>query len=242
MLEPFIANWKLRDLIRKWTTFHQVVMASRGAADVAPEQERRFLDLKASIAGRLPVLTTAVPLSLAPEALEEARQMTEMLNRFRTLKTEAPPAAGEKAEFDRLWHRHFIFLNKLKGAPLAHKPFRVVGRTGATPTGMPRHRIHRSIPGAHLLGFVVRAGIVFLFIYVLGRAFGLRWEPGGRLGAEVPANAPALGSNVGGALASVWGGVIHFMDPVVAAYGPVITLVFVGIVLLGIGYWVFVRG
>lgn len=242
MLEPYIAKWKLRDLIRIWTEFHQVVMAGRGATDVAPERESRFLDLKARIAGRLSMLTTAVPSSMAQEAQEEVRQVTEMLNHFRSLKTESPPAPGEKAEFERLWHRHFIFLNKLKGVPLGHKPSRVVGRTGAAPTGMPRHSVHRSIPVARLLGFLVRAGIVCLVIYLLGRAFGLRWQPGGHLGADIPADAPALGRNIGGAIGSLWGGALHFMNPVVAAYGPIITLVFVGILLLGVGYWVFIRG
>jgi hypothetical protein len=242
MLDSFRDWWKLRDLIRSWVEFRGIVTDSFGAQTVTPEQEDRFLQVKARIARRLPHLTVSATGVLAQEAQKQASLMTELLNRYRTLKHEAPPAQREREEFDRIWHQHFIFLNKMKGAP------RVTARTylghggAGVPTGMPRHRAHRRIPGAGLLGFVIRVGVFALVIYLIGRAFGIRWDQSGRFVAEKPQTLGGAGQNVVGGLHSVWGGFVHFFDPVVLAYGPFLTIVLVVVLLLAVGYWVFVRG
>jgi hypothetical protein len=116
------------------------------------------------------------------------------------------------------------------------------GSSSSVPTGIPRHRLPRAMPGRALLGFTTRVGVVFLLLYLLGRAFGVRWEAGGRLVAGYPATAAGVRQNVSAALGSLWAGVVRFLDPVVAAYGPAVSLALVGVLLIGIGYWVLVRG
>jgi hypothetical protein len=234
--------WRLRELIRSWVEFREIVLKSLGANDVSSEQEERFLRVKARVASRLPSLSISEFGSLGGESQREVGLMTDLLNRYRTLKLEAPPGQREREEFDRSWHQHFIFLNKMRGAP--RTPERVHSRRAgvAAPTGMPRHRIRRRVPGAGLLGFVVKLGIFAAVIYLLGRAFGIRWDEGGRFVAEKPQTLGAAGQNVVGGLHSIWGGVVNIFDPVVMAYGPAVTIVLGVVFLLAVGYWVFIRG
>lgn len=241
MLDSFRDWWKLRQLIRGWVEFREIVTGSLGAQSVTPEQEERFMRVKAQIASRLPHLATLGSGTMAQEAQKQIGFMTDLLNRYRTLRLDAPPGARDREEFDRIWHQHFIFLNKMKGAqraPAARYP----GHGPGVPTGMPRHRTRRRLPGLGILGFVFRLGVFALVIYLIGRAFGIRWDPAGRFVAERPATLGGAGSNVVGGLTTVWGGLIQFFNPVIMVYGPFFTVVLIVIFALAVGYWVFIRG
>ena len=242
MLDSFLDWWRLRELIRSWVAFREVVMGSLGSQTITPEQEERFMRVKARIASRLPLLTSAASGPLSQEAVKQVGLMTELLNRYRTLRQDVPPTQRDREEFDRIWHHHFIFLNKVKGAPRAAARTYVGHRGAAVPTGMPHHRIRRRLPGAGLLSFVFRLGVFGLVIYLIGRGFGIRWDQSGRFVAEQPQSLGAAAHNVGGGLAAVWGALVHFFDPVVLAYGPFFTVVLIVVLLLTIGYWVFIRG
>lgn len=241
MLESFRDWWRLRELIRGWVEFREIVVSSLGAQSVTSEQEERFMRVKARIASRLPFLAAAGSGLMAQEAQKQVGYMTDLLNRYRTLRIEAPPGARDREEFDRIWHQHFIFLNKMKGVQRAPAPH-YSGHGAAVPTGMPRHRARRRMPGLGLLGFVFKLGIFALVIYLIGRAFGIRWDQSGRFVAEKPQTLGGAGSNVAGGLAAVWGGFLHIFDPVILAYGPFFTVVLVVVLLLAVGYWVFIRG
>jgi hypothetical protein len=242
MLGSYLDWWRLRGLIRSWVEFREIVLNHLGAREVTAEQEGRFMRVKARIASRLPLLSASALGPLAGEAQKQVGLMTDLLNRYRTLKLEAPPGQREREEFDRIWHQHFIFLNKMKGVPRVQERVHTMRAGSGVPTGMPRHKLRRRMPGAGLLGFVVKLGIFAAVIYLLGRAFGIRWDEGGRFVAEKPQTLGGAGQNVVGGLHSIWGGFAHLFDPVVLAYGPVFTIVLVVVFLLAIGYWVFIRG
>jgi hypothetical protein len=241
MLDAIRDWWRLRELIRSWVEFREIVASHLGAQVVAPEQEERFLRVKARIASRLPFLTEAASGPIAQEAQKQVGFMTELLNRYRTLRLEAPPGQRDREEFDRIWHQHFIFLNKMRGVRRTPAP-RYSRHGVGVPTGMPRHRSSRRLPGLGLLGFVFRIGIFAIVVYLIGRAFGIRWDQSGRFVAERPQSLGGVGNNVAGGVATLWGGFIHFFDPVIMVYGSFVTVALVVVLLLAVGYWVFVRG
>jgi hypothetical protein len=232
--------WMLRNLIRSWREFRDLVLGVLGADVVSAEQEERFLQLKARVAAHLPGLTASIPPANQAELKEQFAQITELLNRFRSLRADAPLDQAAREDFERRWHRLFLYLNTLKGLPEPTAPVQAARRRTAF-DGTSRRSMRRPLPGARLLGFVIRLGLVALVIYVLGRAFGLRWDASGRFTAQGPLTVSGLGQNFLNAMRSLSSSAGHLADPVVATYGSTLTIVLFAIVLLGAGYWVFVR-
>ncbi|MBM3285856.1 MAG: hypothetical protein FJY88_00675 [Candidatus Eisenbacteria bacterium] len=243
MLESCRHWWRLRNLIRSWIEFREIVTKSLGSAEVSAEREDRFLKVKAGIASQLPhILGEAGPGPIAQESQRQVTMMTDLLNRYRTLRSDSAPSAREAEDFERVWHQHFIYLNKLKGTVRRREAAAGLRGTHAVPSGLPRHKIHRRVPGLGLLSFIVRLGIIALVIYLLGRAFGIRWDASGRFVAQPPTTVGGVGGNVAGGIHSIWSGVLGLMSPVVALYGGSLTIILVVVLLLALGYWIFIRG
>jgi hypothetical protein len=243
MFQAISQWWKLRQLIQAWKEYRDLLLRWEGSKDVPAEAEQHFLSLKARIASLLPLLVTQVPAGMVPEASKHMELMTDLLNRHRTLHFENPPGPKWRELFEQSWHMHFIFLNKLKGVKpgTARRPSAM--RPAGVPTGLPRvHRVRGPLPGVGLLRFVVKLGLFALVVYLLGRAFGLRWEEGQHLTVQAPASVSAAGHNVAGGAQTVWQSVAQFFHPVVSAYGSTATIGLVAIALLGLGYFIFIRG
>jgi hypothetical protein len=75
---------------------------------------------------------------------------------------------------------------------------------------------------------------------LVARAFGIRWE-GQRFVTNIPTSLGGIGENLWGAVQSVWFGLGNFLRPVTTAYGQEVTIGMVGILLIALGYWVFIR-
>lgn len=239
MLSTIVQRWKLKKLIADWCRFRDLVLKALSGQGVESADEQQFLAIKASIASQLSVMLAPKAPSLQYESARQSTMMTDLLNRYRTLLIDPPSTPNEREEFEQAWHQHFIFLNKLKGAPAAAgRPAQA--RPGRVPSGIPIHRQYRRRATFGIFGALLRLGVVAIFLYLLGRAAGLGVEAG-RIVASPPTSAAGVGRNVIAGLHSVWQGVTHIMDPVALAYGPTAAIALVGCLLLGVGYLVFVR-
>ena len=176
--------------------------------------------------------------------LSHQRSLGEFMTHYPTLAAPNAKSDREREEFEREWHRLFLFLNKLKGMP-ARKETRPPAAV-AKPVSMPSLRFGPRFPFfGWLFRFVVRLAVLV--------AAGLGGGALLPLGAGGTQADRRCGGPVGHAGAGSWkpckslaanlhlptlGGVFQ---PVVERYGPEITAVMVGALFVAIGYWIFIR-
>jgi hypothetical protein len=86
----------------------------------------------------------------------------------------------------------------------------------------------------------VQLAILLLLLYLVARAFGLRWE-GRRFMSDPPATLGGIGQNLWDGVRSLWTGLASWLQPVTATYGQEVTIALVGVLLIALGYWVFIR-
>lgn len=234
---------RLDRLIREWVEYRNLVSSRHGAADVSAEEENRFLALKGKIVEDLAGVTHDGAGAGMQELLAHQRSLGEFMNRYPTLAVEAAPSEREREEFEREWHRLFLFLNRLKGMP-GRRAAKAPG-PAVRPVSIPAPRFGPRVP---LLGwlfkFVVRLALLLAAAWVVMRYFpwervGLRPQPGSD---EVSGK---VGRVVEGAREGVanlhWPTLGGVFQPVVDRYGPEITAVMVGVLFVAIGYWIFIR-
>jgi len=231
----------LDKLIRQWTDYRGLVVTRLGAGDANATEERRFLDLKGQIAEALAALTGQLGQSVAQDANTHLRAMNSLLNRYPTLYADQPLDPKAREDFDREWHDHFLFFNKLKGMPpqaAAAEPRPGAGYLAGPGTAT----VHRRSSGT-------RAASIFLRLMVLvavGWAL-VRFVPWRRFlaGGGTESGAKGLGAFSSEAWTSVKQTVAHagsgILDPVVEKYGPEATTVLLALLLLAAGYWLFIR-
>jgi hypothetical protein len=242
MLATRKVRGKLSKLINDWQVFRDAVLRPNMSSVITAQDEQDFLKLKARIAAQLPMLDETAPRSLVQETREASQLMTSLLNRYEKLDVEELSSEEEKEKFEHWWHQSFVFLNKLKGADLAAPKQPTKKKTTPAPTGLSDKRARRRIPGAWFFRFAVRLGLVVLAIYILGRAFGFRWEQdSGRFVTNPPSSLGDFGGGIVGALRTVSDKFLSFFDPVVSSYGLEVTIFLAGVLLLALGYWIFVR-
>jgi len=243
MFESFRATQRYQKLIRMWIAYRDTVQRFEGAKGITDDHEKRFLKLKARIAAHLPIVEGRAPESMAREAQRRVMLMTDLLNRHRSLRSEEPPTEAEREEFTKTWHEHYIFLNQLKGVPVVHeKPIKQRPPQGA-PSGMPTRKLRRQpVPGSWFVRFVLRVGVIAVAAWLVGKALGFRWGQESGFQFERPTSLSGLGDNVWQTLQSLGGGIIGFMQPVITSYGLESTIALVGVLLIALGYLVFIRG
>jgi hypothetical protein len=232
---------RLDKLVAEWTTYRELVLTRLGAKDVDVAEERRFMKLK----GRLAEEITTVTLNLAPGTAQEVhahlRAIDHLLNRFPSLMADQPLNERVRAEFDRDWHDHFLFFNRLKSV----KPEgRSDMRSQADRYVPPVEKTHRASGGARLTTVLLRLIVLVGLGYVL-----VRFVPWRQLLSGEATSGEAQ-SGFDGFVSQAWAGMKSaandfkmggVLDPVVAQYGSEATLVLVAVLLLAIGYWIFVR-
>ncbi len=234
---------RLDRLIREWVEYRTLMTNRYGATSVSPEEENRFLVLKGKIAEDLTAVSHNGGGAGLQEMLVQQRSLGEFMTRYPTLAVSNAPSDREREEFEREWHRLFLFLNKLKGMPARKEAKPLVG--AARPVNMPTPRFGPRFP---FLGwffrFVVRLAVLVVAAWVV-----LRYFPWERVGLHAQPNAEGLTGTMGRAtdtarhMASnlhlpTVGGVFQ---PVVDRYGAEVTAVMVGVLLVAVGYWIFIR-
>jgi hypothetical protein len=237
----------LEKLIRQWTDYRGLVLTRLGAGDVKPSEERSFLNLKGQLAEALANLTGKLSHTVAQDANSHLRAMNSLLNRYPTLYSDAPLETKAREDFEREWHDHFLFFNKLKG--MQGKSDAQETRAPGTPLAVGAlavsgaETIHRRTAGARMPTVVLRlailVGAVWLVVTII---------PWHRFGSGAPG---ASGVSVKGFFSTVWDSMKEtaanvnvtggFMRPVVDKYGPEATLVLMALLLLALGYIIFVR-
>ncbi len=239
-LANILAHRRLNELNRKWIAYRDLIQRYEGSPDATEEQERALLELEGNIARLLASLTDSVPGDASQDARSQAAGMRDLLTRHRMLSGPPVPPAVRDA-FLRAWHAHYLFLNQMKGIPLDQRR-RPDGpaRRPSPISGLPRIPRGRS-PLPSLVGWVLRLGLFALVVFLLARALGFGQGEDGRLKAEVPSGAGEVGSRLASALASLISAGTRFMQPVTAAYGVEVTIILVGILVLALAYWGFVR-
>lgn len=242
MFEGRKSRSRLEKLIRQWTEYKSLVLNRLGAEGVGAAEEQRFLKLKGQVAEGLVGLTMELAPSAAQEAQVHLRAVSDLLNRYPTLFAAQPLSQESKENFERNWHDHYLFLNKMKAVqshPQAKSAKDIPHPMGP---GMGPAGVHKRSGGA-------RFGVVFLRLLVLvalGWAL-VRFIPWHRLGSGE--NAGGFGGFAKEAWASTRETFSHFsipslggvLDPAIDRYGPELTTVLVAVFFIALGYWVFIR-
>jgi len=229
---------RLDKLIGQWTEYRQLVLTRMGFETLGPSDERKFLNLKGKIIEGLAALNEQLGFDTAQEAQAHVNAISNLLNRFPTLYTDSPLDNTARAEFEREWHSHFLFLNKLKG--LDGSAVTDATQPGTRPK-KPKGKVSRGRRTALVLS---QLGIVATLGWL-----AYRYLPWRRLIPQDQERQTNLG-DIPAFFASVWDSIVDAFrgfslsgsfEPVVASYGPEVTTVLVALLLIALGYWVFVR-
>ena len=227
-------------LIADWVRYREIVATRLGAPDVTPDEERRFLALKGRIVENLTAVVAGVsPRGPGQDVQNHQRGITEFLNRHALLGAEAVPTEAEREEFSREWHRLFLFLNRLKG--LLGREIAKAAATRPKPQTPP---LRWRLSGVGwFVRFALRLALVVAAIWLLAvllpweRITGARFHPG-KITGSLPHSWGGARDAVSGFHLPTLGGVF---SPVVERYGPEVTTILVAVLLVAIGYWIFIR-
>jgi hypothetical protein len=167
---------RLNELISSWVEYRDMIARHAGQGQATPEQERKFLDLKAEIAARIPLLQEfSGHGGLNQELQGHVRGMTDLMNRYLTLNPNGQFTDAEREDFMSRWHAHFLYLNRFKGMqgqPQAKQKSRLhaAPMSGSNPYATWGGR--RLITGMFdnwMTRFVIRASIIVILVTIAVR-------------------------------------------------------------------------
>lgn len=241
-LSAYRYKTRLEKLIRQWTDYRGLVLTRMGSSDLKPSEERNFLILKGQIAEALAALTGKLNLATAQDANSHLRAMNSLLNRYPTLYADHSLESKHREDFEREWHDHFLFFNKLKGMREQAEAPDERSRTITTQVAGEGH--HGRTGGARLPVVLLRIGLLVVIGFVL-----VRFIPWNTLSKDYPKGGSG---GVGGFFAGVWTSIkdmlagistggVGFLEPVASQYGAEITLILVAVLLIGLAYFIFAR-
>jgi hypothetical protein len=167
---------KLNELIASWVEYRDTIARHAGQGEATPEQERRFLELKATIAARLPLLNefSTGHGTVNQELAANVRGMTDLMNRYLTLNSNGAFDEKAREEFMSKWHSHFLFMNRFKELP-GHAPQQ---RSRLTPAPVSGSSPYSTWGGRRLVSgifdnwvtrFAVRAAVVIILVVIAAR-------------------------------------------------------------------------
>jgi hypothetical protein len=232
-------------MIRDWTEYRSMVLDRLGTDDLRPEEEGRFLSLKGRLAERAAGLGQEMTGQHAHEITIGQREIVEFLNRHTTLHCDEPLLAPAREAFERDWHRHFLYLNRVRGLRPQRKPRPREHRPAAASPPASTYRPRPEGFGRWLAVLLLRLGVLAVVVYA-----AVRLVPWGAVKAQAERTDSA---RAGGWVASGWQGakgvardlgsssLRDFFAPVVDRYGPELTAIMSGVLLLAVGYWLFIR-
>jgi hypothetical protein len=240
-----VVRWKRWELQREWVKYRAFVLQAIDAGGVPEGAERVYLAQQARIVAGLEFVAArvnGVPEAEARQAMDEIRQL---LQRHRCLKLNAVNRTAAWEDFDKSWHRSFLFISRLRGAPIkaasrAPRAAFPVAKGEAVPTGFTRRRLH--MPRPHFrrwLRYLVQAALLVFVIYVVAYSIGFRVADGHLVLPQTPSSFAQVFNNFMAAVNQVWAGAF---GPLAASIGTLTTLLLAGLLFLLVGYWLFVRG
>ncbi len=100
----------LQELIDKWNDFYGMMDSVKKGADFAEEHERKFLDLKSSIARKFQAMADKFERKTFPD-----EEMTNVLTEVVSLEDVNKMSSFAAGQFQSTWHRVYILLNKVLG-------------------------------------------------------------------------------------------------------------------------------
>jgi len=246
MLEVRRYRKRLEHLISEWTEYRSLVLNRMGAPNLKNEEEKRFLNLKGRVAEDLTSLTLLLNPSLTQEVTGHLRGINSLMSHYPTLFTSGPLDEQNRAEFERSWHDHFLFFNRLKGIkpdPHAREPRNLAAASQSyiPPTGQ---KVHRRSGGARFVTVFLRLLFLIFIVFLL-----VKYVPWSRLKEPTDSSTPNPGgvqgflTTAGDRTKALLAGV-HlpaFLNPVVEAYGSEVTTILVAVFLLIVAYFIFGR-
>src|SRR5512140_318180 len=141
---PFVNDMmrrrRLNELIASWVEYRDMISRHAGQGPTAPEQEKHYLDLQASIAERLPILQEFAAGhgqgSLNQDVQSQIRGITEFMNHHQDLSGNGSFDDAGRQAFMTRWHSYFLFMNRFKGMQnkTQHRTLRDVYSPIASPT------------------------------------------------------------------------------------------------------------
>lgn len=236
---------KLDQLLEKWTEYRGLVINRMGAPDLKGEEEKHFLKLKGKVAEDMTSLSMLTSPNLNQEVQSHLRGISQLMGRYPTLFADRPLDEQLRADFERDWHDHFLFLNRLKGIKPELKARSSRAAAAGTGTFTPVETARKPSGGARMVTVILRL-LFLLFLAVLVIRFipwaELKGGTGGTPGDNFRRFLIAIGDRVKDAFSGTHpislGGLL---DPVVEAYGSEVTLILVAAILLFVGYLIFGR-
>jgi hypothetical protein len=243
---------RLQTLIRQWVEYRDTVLAHLGDETATQEQEQRFLELKGGIARTLTEVVDEFPPGHLRQASLNQKGILDFIAQYPTLRTGKPLTDEQKDMFERAWQRHYLTMNQMAavgGAPDGKKKASG-GMQAPIPAGGGGHRGRGMgrIFDHWFVRVVVIVAVLTGALWVL--AATLPWERmnGTPSVAAVKNVADDAGSALKSGVSDVGGmadesltGVRRFLQPVINQWGPEATAIMCTVLLLLLGYWIFIR-
>ena len=232
-------------ILRGWTEYRSMVLTRLGTDDLRPEEERRFLAQKGRLAEQIASLSQEISGNHSHEIQIGQREIAEFLNRYTTLHCDEPLQAPEREAFEQEWHRHFLYLNRVRGLKPQRRSSRAPEVKVAMSPPAASYGPRQAGFGRWLAVLLLRLGILAVVVYAV-----VRIVPWGKVESEAERTTSA---RAGGWVASAWSNakdvardlgsnsIKDFFDPVIQKYGAETTAILAGLLLLAIGYWLFIR-
>jgi len=247
MLEARRRRSQLQTLIKSWMEFRELVNNHLGDDAVSQVQERRFLELKGEIAEGLTRVADTFPASHVREVVLQQRGMLDFMNQHPNLRNGNSLSKEQQSAFEQAWQKFYLSLNQFKGV----SNVRPRDNRGLSP--IPSHwqgnrmRMQRFM-NHWFIRFVLVTLVLVVAVWAVSAVLpwermGLTADLHGVRGAAGDASsflrdqAGSLDNNLNPTFNNVRG----FFRPVVNQWGPEATVILSTLLLLLLGYWVFIR-
>jgi hypothetical protein len=230
VLNSFGSRMRMRGLLNHWVEFRVLAMSYGGKKTLTTLAEKDFLKLKGKLAADLEWLSSILPMDRAEDIRSKVDAVMMMIQTHHSLPYEDDEEPWNAEEFDKDWHEHFIFLNRLKGMELDLRiepgKKQMASMPGAVAPKLSKPKrlvIVKSLP-------VFSAIFVIILVVLIGKAFGLKSGVDGIV-LEPPKSLGEAGGNLIQFGQDFWMQVQGFLEPIVVTYGPLWTAILLTLLL-----------
>jgi hypothetical protein len=248
MFEARHRRAQLQTLIKSWIEFRELVHSHLGDDAVSQVKERRFLELKGDIAEGLTRVADTFPATHLREVVLQQRGIVDFMNQYTSLRNGHNQSQEQQDAFEKSWQRFYLSLSQFKGVTNV----RPRDNRGMAP--IPSHwrgnrmRMQRFM-NHWFVKFVLITAVLVIAVWAVSAV--LPWEKmglsagvstgvrgaAGDASSFLRSQAGSLDNNLNPTFSSVRG----FFRPVINQWGPEATVILSTLLLLLLGYWVFIR-